>query len=157
MEDSPLFNARAVFSNAGRIELDASIMDGTNTHGGVRRLGDNDTQPDPRRACGDDAMPACDVDGPKRGYLCRREGPGVRRSVLLLHRFRWNQLQKAIAQERLLQDHDVIPDMPAPDANEKTDEKRGTVGAVTLDRQGNLACGITNKRFGRVGDSPIIR
>jgi beta-aspartyl-peptidase (threonine type) len=75
--------------------------------------------------------------------------------------FRWNQLQKAIAQERLLQDHDAIPDTPQPDVNEKTDEKRGTVGAVALDRQGNLAAGtstggITNKRFGRVGDSPII-
>jgi beta-aspartyl-peptidase (threonine type) len=52
-------------------------------------------------------------------------------------------LQKAIAQERLLQDHDVIPDMPEPDANEKTDEKRGTVGAVALDRQGDLAAGAS--------------
>jgi beta-aspartyl-peptidase (threonine type) len=75
--------------------------------------------------------------------------------------FRWDQLQKAIAEERLLQDHDTVPDTPQPDMDEKPDEKRGTVGAVALDRQGNLAAGtstggLTNKRFGRVGDSPII-
>ncbi len=75
--------------------------------------------------------------------------------------FRWNQLQKAIAQERLLLDHDALSDTSQPDINEKTDEKHGTVGAVALDRHGNLAAGtstggLTNKRFGRVGDSPII-
>jgi L-asparaginase / beta-aspartyl-peptidase len=51
--------------------------------------------------------------------------------------------------------------MPELDADDKMDEKRGTVGAVALDRPGNLAAGtstggLTNKRFGRVGDSPII-
>jgi beta-aspartyl-peptidase (threonine type) len=56
-----------------------------------------------------------------------------------------------------MQDHDVVPDTPQP----QMDEKRGTVGAVALDRHGNLAAGtstggLTNKRFGRVGDSPII-
>jgi beta-aspartyl-peptidase (threonine type) len=83
--------------------------------------------------------------------------------------FRWNQLQKAIAEERLMQDHDTVPDTPQPQMDEKvdekaafsSDEKRGTVGAVARDRYGNLAAGtstggITNKRFGRVGDSPVI-
>jgi beta-aspartyl-peptidase (threonine type) len=73
--------------------------------------------------------------------------------------FRWDQLQKAIAQERMLHDHDALIGKPDPD--EKMDGKRGTVGAVALDRHGNLAAGtstggLTNKRFGRVGDSPII-
>jgi beta-aspartyl-peptidase (threonine type) len=71
--------------------------------------------------------------------------------------FRWNQLQKAIAEERVLRDHDFDADIYQP----VKDEKRGTVGAVALDRHGNLAAGtstggLTNKRFGRVGDSPII-
>ena len=71
-------------------------------------------------------------------------------------------MQKAIAQERLLRDHDALSDEPQRAGRaEKMDEKRGTVGAVALDRHGNLAAGtstggITNKRFGRVGDSPII-
>ena len=51
----------------------------------------------------------------------------------------------------------LIPIRRSPDR----DEKRGTVGAVALDRQGNLAAGtstggLTNKRFGRVGDSAVI-
>jgi beta-aspartyl-peptidase (threonine type) len=73
--------------------------------------------------------------------------------------FRWDQLQKAISQERLLRDHDALPGKPGTDEN--MDGKHGTVGAVALDRHGNLAAGtstggLTNKRFGRVGDSPII-
>jgi len=70
--------------------------------------------------------------------------------------YRWNQLQKAIAKERVLRDHDADLDtLPGED------EKRGTVGAVALDWHGNLTAGtstggLTNKRSGRVGDSSII-
>ncbi|MCB1976228.1 MAG: isoaspartyl peptidase/L-asparaginase, partial [Nitrosomonas sp.] len=69
---------------------------------------------------------------------------------------RWNQLQKAITREQIALDHDM--DDEAQPAN---DEKHGTVGAVALDRQGNLAAGtstggLTNKRYGRVGDTPVI-
>jgi beta-aspartyl-peptidase (threonine type) len=69
---------------------------------------------------------------------------------------RWDQLQKARSEERILLDHDAGPALAQP-----KDEKRGTVGAVALDRQGNLAAGtstggLTNKRWGRVGDSPIV-
>ena len=60
---------------------------------------------------------------------------------------RWDALQNALKREKMELDHD--------------DSKKGTVGAVALDKDGNLAAatstgGMTNKRWGRVGDSPII-
>jgi len=67
---------------------------------------------------------------------------------------RWKQLQEAKAKEdSLKQKKDTPPDT--------SDGKHGTVGCVALDKFGNLAAGTstggtTNKRFGRVGDSPII-
>ena len=69
---------------------------------------------------------------------------------------RWDQLQKAIAKKQIVLDHDLVADS-LTDNN----EKHGTVGAVALDRYGNLAAGtstggLTNKCFGRVGDTPII-
>ena len=69
---------------------------------------------------------------------------------------RWRQLQKAIAGERIERDHDAQPARAY-----REDDKRGTVGAVALDRHGNLAAGtstggLTNKRYGRIGDSPVI-
>jgi beta-aspartyl-peptidase (threonine type) len=70
--------------------------------------------------------------------------------------YRLNQLQKAIAKDNILRDHDAgLDTLPGED------EKRGTVGAVALDCHGNLAAGtstggLTNKHSGRVGDSSII-
>jgi beta-aspartyl-peptidase (threonine type) len=64
---------------------------------------------------------------------------------------RWQQLQQALKEEAAGQAH----------ANLETAKHFGTVGAVALDAQGHLAAGtstggMTNKRYGRVGDSPVI-
>jgi beta-aspartyl-peptidase (threonine type) len=164
MEDSPLFNAGkgAVFSNAGRIELDASIMDGSTLM--VGSVAGVTTIRNPIRAAHAVMTQSEHVMliGQGADAFAAQQGLEMVDPSYFYTQFRWDQLQKAITQERLLRDHDALSDKP-PTAGraEKMDPKRGTVGAVALDRHGNLAAGtstggITNKRFGRVGDSPII-
>ena len=161
MEDSPLFNAGkgAVFSNTGRIELDASIMDGSTLMAGS--VAAVMTIRNPIRAAHAVMTQSEHVMLIGRGaeaFAAEKRLEIVDPSYFHTQ-FRWDQLQKAISQERLLRDHDALPGKSG--TIENTDEKRGTVGAVALDSRGNLAAGtstggLTNKRFGRVGDSPII-
>ena len=159
MEDSPLFNAGkgAVFSNAGRNELDASIMDGsTRMAGAVAAV---TTIRNPISAAHAVMTKSAHVMlmGQGAESFAAENGLEIVNPSYFYTQFRWNQLQKAIAEERVLRDHDADPDTSPPGC----DHKRGTVGAVALDRHGNLAAGtstggLTNKRFGRIGDSPII-
>ena len=73
---------------------------------------------------------------------------------------RWEQLQRALSSQQMVLDHDGAAQSHSDDPLDP-DRKFGTVGAVALDLQGNLAAatstgGMTNKQVGRVGDSPLV-
>lgn len=158
MEDSPLFNAGkgAVFSHEGRNELDASIMNGaTLTAGAVAGVA---TIRNPIRAAHAVMTKSRHVMlvGSGAENFAVEQGLEMVEPSYFFIQHRWNQLQKAIASEQVALDHDI-----ETDSRDQGDEKYGTVGAVALDCHGNLAAGtstggLTNKRFGRVGDTPVI-
>lgn len=159
MEDSPLLNAGkgAVFTHTGINELDASIMDGaTRMAGAVAAVS---TIRNPIRAAHAVMKKSKHVMliGQGAEAFAAKQGLEIVDPSYFFTQFRWNQLQKAIAEDRVLRDHDADSTEPLLGKN----KKHGTVGAVALDRYGNLAAGTstggyTNKQFGRVGDTPII-
>ena len=159
MEDSPLLNAGkgAVFTHNGTNELDAPIMDGATRMAGA--VAGVSTIRNPIRAAYAVMKESKHVMliGQGAEAFAAKQGLEIVDPSYFFTQFRWNQLQKAIIEDRVLRDHDADPDAPLLGK----DEKHGTVGAVALDRHGNLAAGTstggyTNKQFGRVGDTPVI-
>ncbi len=159
MEDSPLFNAGkgSVFTHEGHNELDAAIMDGATRMAGavagVRMIRN------PIRAARAVMTKSSHVMLIAEGAeaFARDQGLEIVDPTYFYTQHRWEQLQRAIERERV-QRYQAIE---ADSLLVEKDEKYGTVGAVALDCHGNLAAGtstggLANKRYGRVGDSPII-
>ncbi len=159
MEDSPLLNAGkgAVFSHHGRNELDASIMDGLTRKAGAIAAVTAIRNPICAAHSVMTKSPYVILIGKGAEAFAAEQNLEIVDPSYFHTEHRWNQLQKAMVEDRMLLDHDDDFNTTLPGK----DEKRGTVGAVALDCRGNLAAGtstggLTNKRFGRVGDSPII-
>ena len=159
MEDSSLFNAGkgSVFSHAGHNEMEASIMDGFSRMAGA--VAAITTIRNPIRAAHAVMIKSKHVMlmGQGAETFATEQGLECVDSSYFYTEYRWNQLQRAIAAECVLRDHDIGPETSLSDQ----DKMHGTVGAVALDCYGNLAAGtstggLANKRCGRVGDSPII-
>lgn len=162
MEDSPLFNAGkgAVFTHDGRNELDASIMDGKTRKAGAVAGITTVKNPINAAIAVMEKSPHVMMVSNGADLFAKEQGLTIVDPSYFRTEHRWQQLQKAIEKEQVVLDHDgktaalfVDPMM--------YDYKYGTVGAVALDQHGNLAAGtstggMTNKRYGRVGDSPII-
>jgi beta-aspartyl-peptidase (threonine type) len=149
LEDSPLFNAGkgAVFNAAGQNELDASIMDGSNLQAGAVAAVHHIRNPIDLAIEVMKNSRHVMMIGDGAEEFARERGFEFVDPSYFRTEFRWQQLQEARAREAA---STVI-----------AQDFFSTVGAVALDRQGNLAAGtstggMTNKRFGRVGDSPII-
>lgn len=159
LEDSPLFNAGkgAVFTADGVCELDAAIMDGrTLAAGAVAGL----RQVKNPILLARDVMlksPHVFLIGAGAEDFARSLGHELVPNEYFQTEWRREQLRKA--QEREKDGHERTA--AAPDDPAARTARYGTVGCVALDRQGNLAAGtstggMSNKRFGRVGDVPVI-
>ena len=153
LEDSPHFNAGkgAVFNAEGKNEMDASIMEGSGLNAGAVATVTNVRNPVllARKVMTDSTHVMLMGEG--AAIFARQNGIAFEEDAYFHTDYRWQQLQKAKASTQ-------------PDAtflSETPDRWLSTVGAVALDSEGDLAAatstgGMTNKRWGRVGDSPII-
>ena len=161
MEASPLFNAGvgAVFTSEGTVEHDASIMDGrTRDAGAVSGLKHIESPIALARSVMEQS-PHVMLSGAGAERFAEEQGFEKVPNERFHTDRRRRQLERAQEAERgagPTGDAALTPDDREADAH-----RFGTVGAVALDQDGNLAAGtstggMTNKRFGRVGDSPII-
>jgi len=154
LENSPLFNAGkgAVYNHDGHIEMDASIMNGKDQNAGA--VGGVTTIKNPVSAARSVMENSVHVMMTGKGA----EQFASNQKITLVdpsyfHTVKsWNTLQKVLESEK--------KKSKLPYSIEKN-KKHGTVGCVALDNNGNLAAGtstggMTNKKYNRIGDSPII-
>ena len=147
LEDSPLFNAGkgAVFTSNGENELDASIMEGKNLNAGaIAGVKDIKNPITAARAVMENSEHVL-LSGKGASEFARQQGLELVKNKYFFTPSRYESLKRLQKQER-----------------ERTPaDNTGTVGCVALDIHGNLCAGtstggMTNKKFGRIGDSPII-
>ncbi|KFC80415.1 beta-aspartyl-peptidase [Buttiauxella agrestis] len=156
LEECPLFNAGigAVFTHDGTHELDACIMDGNTLEAGAVAGVSHIRNPILAARQVLEHSPHVLLIGKGAENFAEQHGLEPVSPDLFFTQQRWDQLQSARANQQTVLDHDGgDPIDPGT--------KFGTVGAVALDKYGNLAAatstgGMTNKLPGRVGDSPII-
>ncbi|WP_207435531.1 isoaspartyl peptidase/L-asparaginase family protein [Sabulibacter ruber] len=164
MEDSPLFNAGkgAVFTNEGKNELDAAIMDGKTLKAGAIASVTTIRNPISTARAVMEKSEHVMMIGAGAEKFAKEQGQVIVDPSYFRTETRYQQLQKAKASEKVKLDHSDTTSSIVPGENIFTEGRKfGTVGAVALDAFGNLAAatstgGMTNKRYGRVGDAPII-
>ncbi|MET3880734.1 MULTISPECIES: isoaspartyl peptidase/L-asparaginase family protein [Chitinophaga] len=163
LEDDSLFNAGkgAVFTHEGRNELDAAIMNGkTKAAGAVAGVTTVRNPVSAARAVMEKSEHVMMV-GPGAEKFAREAGLEIVDPSYFRTETRWQDLQRAIREDSLASAKSNAYTNPGKLGIKNRDYKFGTVGAVALDQQGNLAAatstgGMTNKKYGRIGDSPII-
>ena len=146
MENSPLFNAGkgAVFTHDGKNELDASIMDGKTLNAGAVAGVTDVKNPITLAYAVMTKSKHVMLSSKGASQFAKEQGIEIVDPSYFYTENRWKSLQKVLENEKKAEK-----------------EKHGTVGCVVLDKYGNLAAGtstggMTNKQYGRIGDSPII-
>jgi len=165
LEDNPLFNAGkgAVFTNEGKIELDAAIMNGktlgAGSVAGVTTIRNPITAARAVMEKSEHVM----MIGKGAEKFAEQQGLAIVDPAYFYTEDRWKSLQQIRSADSIKAgiNHSGNKNKHALKQLENKDSKHGTVGAVALDKMGNLAAatstgGMTNKKFGRVGDVPII-
>ncbi|KAA6431467.1 isoaspartyl peptidase/L-asparaginase [Dyadobacter flavalbus] len=174
MEDSPLFNAGkgAVFTNEGKNELDASIMEGKTLKAGAIAGVTTIKNPISTAIAVMEKSPHVMMAGKGAETFAKEQGLEIVDPSYFYTESRFKALQRAKEEEKTELDHNAkeekeVKKGPKTGALEENEliftegKKFGTVGCVALDKFGNLAAGtstggMTNKRYGRIGDAPII-
>ena len=162
LEDSPLFNAGkgAVFTADGKNELDASIMNGKTLAAGAVAGLHHVKNPITLARAVMEKSPHVMMIGDGAEKFAKEQGIELVDAKYFWTQERWDSLQRILQQEKEKENA-----KPKGSVSENFAElpynKFGTVGAVALDKDGNLAAGtstggMTNKKYGRVGDAPII-
>lgn len=161
MEDSPLFNAGkgAVFTHEETNEMDASIMDGKTLNAGASAGTRTIKNPIDLARAVMDQSPHVMLSGKGAETFASEHGLEIVDPSYFYTDRRFESLQRIKGSQKTELDHDEKK-TAFYDADIK-DSKFGTVGCAALDKYGNLAAGtstggMTNKRWGRIGDSPII-
>lgn len=153
MENSPLFNAGkgAVFTHEGRNEMDASFMHGAERLAGAVGGVTNVKNPILAARAVMEKSPHVMLTGKGAEQFASEQGLEIVDPKYFYTERRWESLQNALKEEQ-----ESLSEM-----YRNPDYKYGTVGCVALDKAGNIVAGtstggMTNKRWNRIGDSPII-
>ncbi len=152
LEDNPLFNAGkgAVFTHEGKNEMDASLMEGKTLMAGAVTGVKNIKNPISLAKAVMQKSEHVFMAGEGAMAFAKKINAEMKPDDYFFVQQRYDQLQEALKSDTIVLDHTV-----------DKEKKFGTVGAVALDIQGNLAAGtstggMTNKKNGRVGDTPMI-
>ena len=155
LEDNPLFNAGkgAVFTKDGSNEQDAAIMDGKNLEAGAVAAVRNIRNP---VELAEEVMLHSGhvfLSGEGAKDFAIKQGVKLEPDEYFFTQFRYDQWKEMQGSDAFVLDHKSVAAVK--------ERKFGTVGAVACDKDGNIAAatstgGMTNKQYGRIGDSPLI-
>lgn len=162
LEDNPLFNAGkgSVFTHDGRHEMDASIMDGKTLMAGATSGVRNVRNPIILARTIFEKSDHVFLADQGAVEFAKLQGLKLEPDEYFYVEMRHQQLLQALAADQIILDH-TETNIPNIDQLGNTEKKFGTVGCVALDVHGNMSAGtstggMTNKKHGRIGDSPII-